>query len=303
MDLTLVIMAAGLGSRFGGLKQVEPVGPAGEWLIDYSIYDAALAGFTKVIFVIRQEMREAFEKTIGRRASTVMDVSYVVQTADSYLPTKMKILSQRAKPWGTGHAVLCCKDLIHGPFACVNADDFYGRRSYALLADYLRQESAERRYCMVGFELSNTITENGSVSRGICTVDTGGYLQKVTERTCIERHGDVIQFTEDGKRWDDLQKDTVVSLNIWGFQSDFLGELEASFYDFLTSQKDNLHKAEFYLPAAVDTLIQNRKAAVKVRTSPERWLGVTYREDQAIVQSALRQMSTSGVYPTPLWNL
>lgn len=287
-DATLVVMAAGMGSRFGGLKQMEPITADGRVLLDFSVYDAKKAGFTKVVFVIKNEIADDFIEIVGKRIEKMIKVEYVYQELDD-LPEGFSCPSERTKPWGTAHAILCCKYVVKEPFAVVNADDYYGRTAFKKIYDELTKDNDE--YCMVGFRLENTLTENGYVSRGVCEVE-GGYLKKVTERTKIID----CKFTEDdGKTWTTLPPDTVVSMNLWGFKPDVFGYIENGFKNFL---KENIEKpkAEYYLPLIVTELIDSDTKKVKVLTAEDKWYGVTYKEDKEKVVKALGEMVSKGYY-------
>ena len=301
---TLIIMAAGMGSRYGGLKQVDRLTASGEIILDFSLYDAMMAGFSRAVFVIREEHRELFRELVDERAGRFMDIEYAYQKLDD-IPPGVAIPEGREKPWGTGHAVLACRDLIDGPFAVINADDYYGPGGFTAVYDYLTShEDGERySYCMVGYELKNTVTENGHVARGVCDIDSRGHLRKVTERTKIMKRPEGISYTEDdGKTWTVLPEDTVVSMNFWGFSHSMMEELERGLPGFFEKAvaEDPL-KGEYYLPAAADRLIQEGKADVKVLTSHDRWYGVTYKEDRDDVKNALESMKDKGMYPDKLW--
>ena len=280
-NATLVVMAAGMGSRFGGFKQMEPVGTNGEVLLDFSVYDAKKAGFDKVVFIIKEEMEEDFRRLVGDRIARQMEVEYVFQTME-HIP------AGRTKPWGTAHAVLCCKDVVKEPFAVINADDYYGRNAYTALYNHLAQAKGYD-FCMVAYELAKTLTENGTVARGVCDI-SGGYLQNITERTKIKG----FQYTEDGETWHDLPQDTLVSMNLWGFTPVIFDDLEAGFQDFL--HNGDLQKGEFFLPSVVDALIKAGKATVKVLPNSDQWYGMTYREDKAAVAAAMQAMIQEGYY-------
>ncbi len=304
MKLTLVILAAGMGSRYGGLKQLDEVGPSGETVMDYSVFDAMRAGFERVVFVIRKDIEETFKSVIGTRYADKIEVEYAFQDS-SDLPAGFTLPEGRTKPWGTGHAVYAARKLLTGPFAVINADDFYGRDSYRKLAEYLRGASAgdgKIKGCIASFVLANTLSENGSVSRGICSVDAAGNLAKVVENTKIFRRGDgrIVSAQEDGSEVP-LTGEEPVSMNSWGFRPELVGELEALFIEFLKAHGTEL-KSEFYLPFAVDTLIRAGKAEVKVLHSTDSWFGVTYREDKPLVQAALRELVAKGAYPTKLFS-
>ena len=301
----LVVMAAGMGSRYGGLKQLDPVGSHGQLIIDYSIYDAHRAGFETVIFVVKRELEAAFRAAIGDRLSRTMDVKYVFQERDD-LPEGYAVPAGREKPWGTAQAVLAARGLIDGPFAVINADDYYGPEGFRAVFDYL-QRTPDRdglyEYAMVGYLLRNTVTENGFVSRGVCGEDGAGWLTDVTERTRIEKDGADARYTEDGgETWVGLPGDTVVSMNLWGFTRSYLDEAWARFPAFLDGAlQTNPLKGEYYLPAVVSALLGEGRARVKVLKSRDKWYGVTYKEDKPLVVRAVRDMTAAGLYPDDLW--
>lgn len=287
-DITLVVMAAGMGSRFGGLKQMEPVGPNGEVILDFSAYDAIKAGFTKIVFVIKHEIEEDFKTIVGNHIAKKVKVEYAFQEV-SDLPEGFTCPADRTKPWGTAHAILACKGIVNEPFAVVNADDYYGKTAFQKIADFLREDSSD--YAMVGFRLENTLTENGYVSRGICEIDNG-ILTTVTERTKIID----CKFTEDdGATWEELSPDDVVSMNLWGFKPDLFGYIEEGFKAFLT-EKLNVPKSEYYLPTVVSQLIDRGEKQVKVLVAEDKWYGVTYKEDKPNVVDALTAMINDGLY-------
>ena len=296
---TLVVLAAGMGSRFGGLKQMTPVDNQGNSILHYSIYDAIQAGFGKVVFVIKKAIEEDFRQ-ITAGLEKHIDVAYAFQEVDM-LPAGFQVPGERTKPWGTGHAVLCAKDEVDGPFTVINSDDFYGRGAYIAIADFLRQPHGAREYAMVGFLLKNALTENGSVARGVCELQ-GGNLAKVTERTKIFKRGCDAAYTEDGEHFVPLSGDTVVSMNFWGYQPSMMEELERRFPLFLEERlpKDP-EKCEFYLPFATDALIQEGSASVRVLKTDETWYGVTYREDLPTVVDAIAAMRRNGRYPEVLF--
>ena len=300
----LIIMAGGIGSRYGGLKQVEPIGPSGEIVIDYAVYDALRAGFGKIVFLIRREIEEIFRERIGRKIEKRADVHYVFQELD-HLPPGFSVPPERKKPWGTGHAVLSCKDAVREPFAVINADDFYGAGAFQALAAFLRgardPEGGPYNYCMVGYVLANTLSEHGTVARGVCQLTQDGYLAGVQERTKIRQFGKDVQYTEDGENWIPIDGGSLVSLNTWGFTPSFFEELEARFPVFLRENAERLDKAEYFLPDVVNQILREGKASVKVLPVNERWFGVTYPEDRPIVQSAIRDMVARGLYPEQLW--
>lgn len=301
--ITLIIMAAGMGSRYGGLKQLDPIGPNGELLIEYAVYDALRAGFDKVVFVIKASMEEAFRARIGQTVEAHCETVYVHQRLDD-LPEGFPAPPEREKPWGTGHATLSCRHAVNEPCAVLNADDFYGPSSYQMLADYLRQakdSEDQYDYCMVGYKLGNTLSEHGYVSRGICRVDDQGYLIDVRERIHIERIDDTIQHTEDGDHWVVIPENTIVSMNMWGFTPSIFDELAQRFEAFLRTHQETLSRAEFFLPNVVGDLIKEGQAHVKVLETDEHWFGVTYHEDRAWVKASIRARIEQGIYPDKLW--
>ena len=287
-DITLVVMAAGMGSRFGGLKQIEPIGPKGEAILDFSVYDAVKAGFTKVVFVIKHAIEKDFKEFVGNRIEKKVKVEYVFQEIDK-LPEGYTCPEGREKPWGTAHAILCCKDVVKEPFAVVNADDYYGRSAFVKMAEFLKSDSDD--YAMVGFRLMNTLTENGYVSRGVCEIENGE-LKSVTERTKIMD----CKFTEDdGATWTQLPEDTVVSMNLWGFRPDVFGYIETGFKKFL-DEKIDVPKSEYYLPTVVSERIERKEKSVKVLIAEDKWYGVTYKEDKQVVVDAIGKMVADGCY-------
>ena len=300
----LVIMAAGMGSRYGGLKQIDPVDAWGNKIIDFSIYDAVKAGFETVIFIIKKSIEKEFKEHIGNRLSKYVKVQYVYQELDR-LPEGYKVPEGRVKPWGTGHAILCCKDVIDGPFAVINADDYYGRSAFETIYNQLTKTADDDlyHYAMIGYELYNTLTENGHVARGVCTTDENGRLLDIHERTRIEKHGEIAEYTEDdGRSWSELGRETIVSMNLWGFTSSILTELSNRFTAFLEKEgQENPLKCEYFLPFVVDALLKEGKAEVTVLRSPDRWYGVTYKEDKAAVVEAIKELKKSGLYPESLW--
>ncbi len=300
MSKTLVVLAAGIGSRYGGLKQIEAVGPHGAIVIEYSVYDAIRAGFDRVVCVIRRDIEKDFRDIVSSRFERQIPVDYVFQDMDD-LPAGFSVPADRKKPWGTGHAVLACRDVVKTPFAVINADDFYGRRSYLALGDFLKTVKAESvDYSMVGFTLRNTLSEHGHVARGVCEVGGNGLLTRVVERTNIEK-------TDTGARYHgadgvnvDLTGDEVVSMNMWGLTPSLFGHLQQAFAEFLKNNAGN-PKAEFFLPTVVDGLINSGKATAKVMSTPELWFGVTYPQDKGVVVEGIRALVASGVYPEKLW--
>lgn len=296
----LVILAAGMGSRYGGLKQMDPMDPMGHAIIDYSIYDAKRAGFGKVVFVIKKAIEKDFKETVGRRVPDDMEVFYAFQEVDS-LPDGFILPEGRIKPWGTAHAVLCAKPFINEPFAVINADDYYGVNGFQVMADFLTKPIVGEKapFAMVGYHLGNTVTENGSVSRGICEVDQDHQLISITERTHIEKKGDHAEFTEDdGVSWESLPFETLVSMNFFGFQPMIMDELEKGFPEFLkTSLSVNPLKCEYFIPSAASDLLNQGKATMEVLVSKDQWYGVTYPEDKQSVIDALTQFREDGIYP------
>ena len=281
-------MAAGMGSRFGGLKQIEPIGKNGEAILDFSIYDAVKAGFNKVVFVIKHAIEADFKNLVGKRIENKINVEYVFQETDK-LPEGFICPKGREKPWGTAHAILCCKDVVKEPFAVINADDYYGKSAFVKMADFLRNNDND--YCMVGFRLSNTLTENGYVSRGVCQVEDGK-LASIIERTKIS---DCKYTEDDGRTWTELSPNSVVSMNLWGFMPDLFDYAEHDFIEFL-KEKINVPKSEFYLPTVVSNLITSGKKCVKVLIAEEKWYGVTYREDKQNVIDAISEMVKNNLY-------
>ncbi|MBC5683114.1 nucleotidyltransferase [Firmicutes bacterium AM43-11BH] len=300
----LVIMAAGMGSRYGGLKQIDPVDNEGHIIMDFSIYDAKRAGFEKVVFIIKKAIEKEFKAGIGDRISQYMDVEYVYQELDT-LPEGFEVPEGRVKPFGTGHAILSCKDVVDGPFAVINADDYYGVHAFQEIYNYLTENEDDEKYhyAMVGYILSNTLTENGYVSRGICEMDKDAFLTGITERTHIEQRDMGVQFTEDdGQTWEDIAADSIVSMNMFGFTASMLKELECRFPEFLEKGlEENPMKCEYFLPSVVSDLIEEDKADVKVLRSEDRWYGITYKEDKEAVVSAVQKLKDTGVYPQHLW--
>lgn len=302
---TLIIMAAGMGSRYGGLKQVDKITDAGEIILDFSLYDAMMAGFNRAIFVIKEENREIFREMVDERAGRFMEIEYAYQKLED-IPEGFAVPEERQKPWGTAHAVLACRELINGPFVVINADDYYGPDAFVQIYDYLttHKDDDVYEYCMVGYQLKNTVTENGHVARGVCELDDKGFLKKVTERTKIMHHEDGIAYTEDdGESWTQLPEDTIVSMNFWGFSKSMMEELQSGLPAFLKQAlAENPLKGEYFLPGVADRLVQEGKARVKVLTSHDKWYGVTYKEDKEDVKNALQAMKDKGEhYPEKLW--
>ena len=300
MKPTLVVMAAGMGSRFGGLKQMTPVDPQGDSILHFSLYDAHRAGFGKVVFIIKKAIEEDFKEKVSKNLYKYFEVAYVEQELDR-LPAGFSVPAGRERPWGTAHAVLCAKDEISGPFAVVNADDFYGRGAFEAIASFLSAPHAENEYAMVGYRLRNAMTDNGYVARGVCEI-SDGYLTGVTERTHIEKRGQDAAYTEDGETFHPLSGDTVVSMNLWGFSPRILTEIEQRFPAFLRENEEkNPLRCEFYLPTVANAQIQEGTAKIHVLNTTETWYGVTYREDLASVQEAIAKMREEGKYPEILF--
>ncbi len=302
----LVVMAAGMGSRYGGLKQIDPVGSHGEAILDYSLYDAHEAGFETVVIIIKKAIEKDFMETVGKRLEKCpMEIRYAYQELDM-VPAGFQIPETRTKPWGTSHAVLCAKEAIgDAPFAVLNADDYYGKSAFKTIYDYLvnAQDGEKYDYCMVGYQLGNTVTEHGSVSRGVCNTNEAGYLTNIVERTRIEKYPGGIHFTEDdGATWQDLSADTPVSMNLWGYTPSFLREIQERFPEFLEKEVPlKPEKAEMYLPMTVDQLLKEGKTTVKVLHTQDKWHGVTYAADKPKVVAALQEMTAQGRYPDGLW--
>lgn len=294
---TLLVLAAGMGSRYGGLKQIDPVGPAGETIIDYSIFDAMRAGFGKLVFVIRHDIENAFREAIGARFEKRLPVEYVFQELDK-LPPGFSVPPKRTKPWGTGQAILMAADVIREPFAAINADDFYGAASFRVLAEHLRSGSAD--YAMVGFVLRNTLSEFGSVARGVCRVDANGYLEGVTELTKIEKDGNGAKYTDASGAVQRLSGDEPVSMNMWGFTPSLFAHLREQLIEFL-KQHGQEEKSEMYIPMVVNELVRARQERCKVLRSTDSWFGVTYREDRPFVVEGIRKLIARGGYPEKLW--
>ena len=304
----LVVMAAGMGSRYGGLKQIDPVGVCGEAILDFSLFDAHEAGFETAVIIIKEAIKDDFMELVGKRLEKCpMEIRYAYQELDK-LPAGYTCPADRTKPWGTSHAILCAREAIDGaPFAVVNADDYYGKDAYKVIYDFLaNNEDGEKfSYCMVGYELGKTVTDNGSVARGVCVTNEEGYLTEITERTKIEKYDGGIHFTEDdGATWTELAEDTTVSMNLWGFTESFIDAAEASFPAFLDATlAGGKAKAEFFLPSTVSMLLGEDKATVKVLHSADKWYGVTYAADKPVVVAALKEKTAEGLYPAEgLWS-
>lgn len=302
--LTLIVMAGGMGSRFGGLKQLEPFGPSGEKIIDFTVYDAVKAEFDRVVFVIKEENLELFKKTVSDSLSDRIKVDFVFQSTDK-LPDGFEPIQGREKPLGTGHAVWCCRKVVNEPFCVVNADDYYGRQAFVSVAEFLKNQAPcdapdVSHYCMAGFELGKTLTENGDVSRGVCVTDKDGMLMSITENPKISIDGKQAVSVMDGKSRA-LPLDTTVSMNFWGFTPDFFGLLEKELISFLSTGMTDRLKSEFYLPFAVDKAMQKRLCDVKVLSTPDAWHGVTYKQDVPGVKAAFEKLFKDGAYPSPLF--
>ncbi len=303
MKPALIIMAAGMGSRYGGLKQIDTVDDAGDKIVDFSVYDAMKAGFGKVVFVIKKENEADFREALGDRISEHMEVDYAFQDLKD-IPEGFSVPEGRVKPWGTAQAVLSAAEKVMTPFAVINADDFYGREAFTKIHDFLVNGNGENEYAMVSFILRNTLTENGYVSRGICSVDEEGFLKSVIERTHIEADGEKARYTLDGgESWIPLSGDEAVSMNIWGFSPSFMDELRNAFRAFLSDlpKAEDPLKAECYLPGVVDKMLKEGRAKVRVLSSSDRWFGVTYKEDKENVKRSITDLKNKGIYPERLW--
>ena len=300
-SVTLLVLAAGMGSRYGGLKQLDAIGPNGETVIDYSVFDAIRAGFKKVVFIIREDFKKEFQYSIGNKFQSQIEVEYAYQKLE-VLPPGYSLPQDREKPWGTGHAILSAKQMVNEPFAVINADDFYGKLAYQKIFQYLSTvsiDSSPSRFCMVGYPLINTLSEFGSVSRGICIVSDQNKLESVNELTCIQKIENEIVNEDEFQKRQVLSGDEVVSMNMWGFTPQLFSQLEKLFSEFLSENIDNL-SSEFYIPFAVDNLIQTNIATVEVLETTEQWFGVTYKEDKSYVQSAVYNLIESGEYPSKI---
>ena len=301
---TLVIMAAGMGSRFGGIKQLEPLGPSGEIIIDYSIYDAIEAGFNKVVFIIRKDIEKDFREVVGNHIAEHVQVEYVFQSLDD-LPTGYSKPEGRVKPWGTGQAILACKDVVKEPFVEINADDYYGKEGFKKIHSYLKDlenKDSKYDYCMAGFLLGNTLSDNGTVTRGVCKTDKDGMLVTVNETFEIAKKGEKAIGYDENDNEKVMELDTPVSMNMWGFTPEFIDELEANFTNFLDNIKEGDIKAEYLLPEIVAKMLKENKATVKVLESNDKWYGITYQEDKAKVKEYFKSLVDEGIYPNKLWN-
>ncbi|MBQ8183703.1 MAG: nucleotidyltransferase [Clostridia bacterium] len=304
MNKTLVILAAGMGSRYGGLKQIDPVGPDNSIIIDYSIFDALKSGFNKVVFIIKKENEQLFKEVIGDKVSKHIKVEYVFQSLDK-LPEGYTVPADRVKPWGTAHAIYCCKGVVNEPFAVINSDDFYGRGAYASVSDWIESTdfSGDKfKIAMAGYLLKNTLTDNGSVSRGVCEVDENNQLLDVIERTKIQRVDGKISYTEDGESWNELPEDAYASMNFWCYPPEIIDEIESYLIKFLDNEVPaNPLKSEFFLPFLVRDLLKEEKCTVDVLETKDRWFGVTYKEDKPDVVKSVQDLVDNGVYPEKLW--
>ena len=299
--MTLVILAAGMGSRYGGLKQIDPITDHGEFIIDFSIYDAVKAGFDKVVFIIKEENYDAFRDTVGARVEPYINVEYAFQALDK-IPEGFSIPEGREKPWGTSHALLCAEPFVKDNFAVINADDFYGRDAFMKLAEHLKAiDENSKNYCMIGYILRNTLTENGTVSRGRCETNEKGMLSSITELTKIKTAGADAQYLGDDGEWLELSGDTVVSMNCWGLTPAIFEGLREGFVRFLSSEKGSEMKSEYYLPGAVDEMMKEGECDVRVYSTTASWYGVTYSEDKEGVKNSLRALMDGGEYPHKLW--
>ena len=298
---TLIVLAAGIGRRYGGLKQIEPIGPNGEILLDYSVYDALDAGFETLVFVIRRDIEAAFRQKVGRTIERHCNTRYAYQEVES-IPEGFGVPRNRQKPWGTAHAVLICRDMIDAPFGVINADDFYGRSSFRQLAEFLEDlEEEEIRGCIIGYPVENTLTDHGSVARGVCEVNSDGSLVRMDERTNVQRFEKTVKASDDGEHWLDIPLGTLVSMNMWGFSPTLFAELEERFRQFLGAASQTLETAEYLLPEVVGDLVQEGRAHITVIPTSERWVGVTHPEDRASVQQEIRDLIARGIYPENLW--
>ncbi len=301
MKPTLLILAAGIGSRYGSLKQLDALGPSGETIIDYSVYDAIHAGFGKVVFVIRENIEKEFKEIFIGKLHSRITVDYVLQEIDR-IPAGFSVSDERTKPWGTGHAILMAAEKIKEPFAVINADDFYGRSAFQELSDYYKDGLPETKndWCMVGYDIGNTLSEHGFVSRGVCKTDAASFLVDIVERTKIERNSKGIVYKDEHEAAAIIPEDTLVSMNFWGFTPSIFHYLELGFREFLSGNAGDL-KAEYYIPSVVDGLIKKKEATVKVLACKGKWFGVTYREDREQVVNQLKQLVNKGIYPNCLW--
>ena len=304
-SLTLVVMAAGIGSRYGGLKQIDPVGPSGEVVLDYSVFDALRAGFDRVVFIIRRDIEAAFRERIGRRIEAAADTAYVFQSLEP-LPPGFAVPPGRTKPWGTAHAILACRDAVADPFLAINADDYYGRSAFEAMAGHLGRAAAAGGggtldVAMVGYRLANTLSDHGTVARGVCEASPDGCLVGIRELLRIRRFDDGIKHTEDGAGWQALDPESWTSMNFWGFTPGLFGELERRFPEFLRARAADIAKAEFLIPEVVGALVREGRAVVRILPTRERWFGVTYPEDRPAFRTAILALVEAGAYPSDLW--
>jgi hypothetical protein len=302
-SLALVVMAAGIGSRYGGLKQVEAFGPSGEVVLEYSVYDALKVGYDKIVFVIRRDFEELFRESIGKKIERAAETVYVFQSIDQ-VPSGFAAPAGRTKPWGTGQAVLACRNAVRTPFSVINADDFYGRTTFETMAAELRREKpgdGAYHYAMMGYRLANTLSEHGHVARGLCESTPDGYLRNIRELLKIQKFPDGIKSLESEGNWISLSGENLVSMNFWGFEPNLFDELETQFREFLPANADNLAKAEFLIPEAVGSLVRQNRARVKVLPTQERWFGITYPQDRLRVREAILDLVRERVYPANLW--
>ena len=304
MDKTLVILAAGMGSRYGGLKQIDPVGPNNSIIIDYSVYDAVKAGFNKIVFIIKKENLELFKEVIGDNVAKHVKVEYVFQSTD-VLPEGFTAPEDRVKPWGTAHALYCCKGVVNEPFVVINSDDFYGSGAFSRLSKWIDETeftTAPYKFAMAGYYLKNTLTDNGTVSRGVCEVNENGQLVDVVERTKIKRVNGVVSYTEDGEEWFELPEEAFASMNCWCFMPELIDEIEKYFIKFLSTEvKENPLKSEFYIPLLVRDMLAAKKCTVDVIETDDKWFGVTYKEDKPDVVKSITALVNEGKYPEKLW--
>ena len=304
MDKTLVILAAGMGSRYGGLKQIDPVGPNNSIIIDYSVYDAVKAGFNKIVFIIKKENLELFKEVIGDNVAKHVKVEYVFQSTD-VLPEGFTAPEDRVKPWGTAHALYCCKGVVNEPFVVINSDDFYGSGAFSRLSKWIDETeftTAHYKFAMAGYYLKNTLTDNGTVSRGVCEVNENGKLVDVVERTKIQRVNGVVSYTEDGEEWFELPEEAFASMNCWCFMPELIDEIEKYFIEFLSTEvKENPLKSEFYIPLLVRDMLAAKKCTVDVIETDDKWFGVTYKEDKPDVVKSITALVNEGKYPEKLW--
>ena len=300
MKPILLIMAAGLGSRYGGLKQIDKIGPNGEVLLELAVHDAIKAGFEKIVFILRKEIEAEFKNFIGNKLEKYAEVKYAIQEIEN-LPKGYKVPNERTKPWGTGQAILCARDIVDAPFVVINADDFYGQEAFRKIYEFLINNKDENTYGMIGYKLSNTLSENGHVARGVCKVKSG-YLEEVVERTKIIKKGEAAFYTEDEENWAELDYNSTVSMNMWAFNTNIFEELEVGFKKFLdTEVKLNPKKSEYFIPSVVSNLLSENRISVKVMESGDKWYGVTYKEDKYIVRRAIENLIKEGVYHKNLW--